>query len=191
MAGCGASAVWAMGCTETPMPSAGCSAGTDGRLRCPEILAVCLNIQRGVVFGLTPDCLMPGAFEIVGGHVRSRTSGVGARSRKRTWLYVVGVPDALVRAGIQTGGVVTHWVSGCRSGSKRSPKCRPFLADRRGRRGWWDGYSRHGSSSCHLHRWDDSGDWMCDLHDECGSPDFWRYSRRWRVASHRCRHEAR
>jgi len=36
----------------------------------------------------------------------------GHVARKRTWLYCVGVPRALVVAGIRTGGEVTHWCSG-------------------------------------------------------------------------------
>lgn len=38
----------------------------------------------------------------------------GHVARKRTWLYVVGVPQAVVVEGIRTGGTPTHWVSGGR-----------------------------------------------------------------------------
>ena len=47
----------------------------------------------------------------------------GHVARKKTWLYVVGARVADVMAGVRAGGVVTHWVGGYRSGSKRSPKC--------------------------------------------------------------------
>jgi len=38
----------------------------------------------------------------------------GHVARKRTWLYVVGVPRSIVMAGIRTGGTPTHWISGGR-----------------------------------------------------------------------------
>jgi len=34
----------------------------------------------------------------------------GHVARKRTWLYVVGVPRAIALAGVRTGGTPTHWV---------------------------------------------------------------------------------
>ncbi len=39
----------------------------------------------------------------------------GHVARKRTWLYIVGVPFPIVIAGVRTGGTPTHWVSGFRS----------------------------------------------------------------------------
>lgn len=36
----------------------------------------------------------------------------GHVARKRTWLYVVGVPRAATISGIRTGGTPTHWVAG-------------------------------------------------------------------------------
>lgn len=36
----------------------------------------------------------------------------GHVARKRTWLWIHGVPRALVVPTIRTGGVVTHWCSG-------------------------------------------------------------------------------
>ena len=36
----------------------------------------------------------------------------GHVARKRTWLYVVGVPRIVVLRGIVTGGTPTHWCSG-------------------------------------------------------------------------------
>lgn len=38
----------------------------------------------------------------------------GHVARKRTWLYVVGVPRELVAKSIRTGGEPTHWISGGR-----------------------------------------------------------------------------
>jgi hypothetical protein len=38
----------------------------------------------------------------------------GHVARKRTWLYVVGVPRSIVMAGVRTGGVPTHWIAGAR-----------------------------------------------------------------------------
>lgn len=38
----------------------------------------------------------------------------GHVARKKTWLYVVGAPVAVVVAGIRSGGTPTHWVSGGR-----------------------------------------------------------------------------
>lgn len=42
----------------------------------------------------------------------------GHQCKKPTWLYVVGVPDALVRAGIRTGGKPTHRVTSGPRGPK-------------------------------------------------------------------------
>lgn len=39
----------------------------------------------------------------------------GHVARKKTWLYLVGIPDELAQAGIRRGGEPTHWVSGGRS----------------------------------------------------------------------------
>ena len=46
----------------------------------------------------------------------------GHVARKTTWLYFVGVSRELVLAGVKTGGVPTHWVSGFRTSTGRSPK---------------------------------------------------------------------
>ncbi len=39
----------------------------------------------------------------------------GHVARKRTWLYIVGVPREVALAGVRRGGVPTHWVSGGRN----------------------------------------------------------------------------
>jgi hypothetical protein len=46
----------------------------------------------------------------------------GHVARKKTWLYVVGVPDHVVRAGVRTGGTPTHWCSGFRTSKGRAPE---------------------------------------------------------------------
>ncbi len=43
----------------------------------------------------------------------------GHVARKRTWLYVVGVPRSFVLAGVRTGGTPTHWVAGFRESEGR------------------------------------------------------------------------
>lgn len=45
----------------------------------------------------------------------------GHVARKRSWLYVVGVPRAEVTAEVRTGGTPTHWISGYRSSNGRDP----------------------------------------------------------------------
>jgi len=44
----------------------------------------------------------------------------GHPARKPTWLYLVGCPWDLVRAGLRTGGRPTHWCSGGRRRSSGS-----------------------------------------------------------------------
>lgn len=44
----------------------------------------------------------------------------GHVARKKTWLYMVGVPWAV--PGIRTGGTPTHWCSGFRSSTDATPK---------------------------------------------------------------------
>ncbi|MFN2626623.1 MAG: hypothetical protein ABR520_11140 [Mycobacteriales bacterium] len=46
----------------------------------------------------------------------------GHLARKRSWLYVVGVPRSVVLSGVRTGGTPTHWISGFRSSTSRNPK---------------------------------------------------------------------
>lgn len=43
----------------------------------------------------------------------------GHVARKKTWLYVVGVPDEVVRADIRLGRTPTHWVSGGRKHTRK------------------------------------------------------------------------
>lgn len=38
----------------------------------------------------------------------------GHVARKRTWLYVVGVPRGVVLAEVRSGGTPTHWIAGAR-----------------------------------------------------------------------------
>ena len=45
----------------------------------------------------------------------------GHVARKRTWLYLVGVPRELAAAGIRTGGTPTHWLSGHRARTRANP----------------------------------------------------------------------
>lgn len=49
-------------------------------------------------------------------------SAWGHRCKKATWLYVVGVPDAVVRAGIRTGGNPTHRVTNGSRGDTSLPR---------------------------------------------------------------------
>jgi hypothetical protein len=51
----------------------------------------------------------------------------GHVARKRTWLYIVGVPVRDVLPGIKRGGTPTHWVSGGRGrvGKKSKTTCVP------------------------------------------------------------------
>lgn len=46
----------------------------------------------------------------------------GHRCKKATWLYVVRVPDAVVRAGIRTGGTPTHRVTNGSRGDTSLPR---------------------------------------------------------------------
>jgi len=43
----------------------------------------------------------------------------GHVARKKTWVYVIGVPLEIVQAGLLTGGTPTHWCSGFRTGGNR------------------------------------------------------------------------
>lgn len=45
----------------------------------------------------------------------------GHVARKTTWLYFVGIPIEKVRVGVLTGGTPTHWISGFRTSTGRSP----------------------------------------------------------------------
>lgn len=46
----------------------------------------------------------------------------GHVARKRTWLYFVGVDQALVISGLRTGSTPTHWVSGGRNQMRKNGK---------------------------------------------------------------------
>jgi hypothetical protein len=47
---------------------------------------------------------------------------------KPTWLYVVGVPPEIARAGVRTGGVETHRVTNGSRGKTHLPRCTALQA---------------------------------------------------------------
>lgn len=71
---------------------------------------------------LWAHCALParGELDAFGGFaVEVDQCAWGHVARKRTWLYMVRVPRALVAATMRTGGTPTHWASGrrdCKTG---------------------------------------------------------------------------
>lgn len=67
------------------------------------------------------DLPLPWHHDPQGGYtVKVEQVSWGHVARKPTWLYVVGVPQAEIEAGIRTGGTPTHWCSGGRRRSSGS-----------------------------------------------------------------------
>lgn len=106
--------------------------GPWGRLRhlyrgnehdCGSIAVDAVRAYGGVLehparSGLWTDRSLPRPGELPDGHggytIEVDQCAWGHVARKKTWLYVVGVPRAVVASGIRTGGTPTHWASGSR-----------------------------------------------------------------------------
>lgn len=74
----------------------------------------------------SPDSYALAVEQVSWGHV----------ARKRTWLWLVGIDRALAIAGLRSGGVPTHWVSGgrnCQTGGSVPPGIKVCSAQQRRR----------------------------------------------------------
>jgi hypothetical protein len=69
------------------------------------------------------DCALPKPGEMpdaLGGYtLEVEQVNWGHPARKRTWLYIVGVPRDIVMGEVKTGATPTHWASGSRGNSSR------------------------------------------------------------------------